>query len=90
MMARPPICCQQRLRRAVVHHQVSLAQWAGRTKFERLQADPPVESDGGVAERTEGHRDGNTANDIVDDLMPDQDVQAVGAHVAFDLDLDNG
>ena len=68
------------LRLAVPHDQIAVAQVAGRAEVVhgaiRLQA--AVEGDGGVAERAERHEPRPTAEHVVDNLVPDHDLQGIG------------
>jgi hypothetical protein len=53
-------------------------------------AQGPLEHDGRVAERTEGDHDGDAAHGVVRDLMPDEDLEGIGARVAVELESDDG
>ena len=44
----------------------------------------------GVAERAEGDDDRDAADPVVDDLVPDEDLDRVGANLAPDGELDDG
>ena len=79
----------ERMRRAVVHHQVAVAEQAGDAELEHLFADRALEGDRGVAERAERHRDGLAADHVVDDLVPGEDVERIPARVAVELDMDD-
>ena len=48
-----------------------------------------VEHHRGVAQRAEGHRDGHAADHVVDDLVPGQDAQRIGADVVADREADD-
>ena len=78
-----------RLGLPVVHDEIGVAQLAGRAEVERAPLDPAVERDRRVAERAEGDGDGEPAEFVVDDLVPDQDLQRVGARLAADRQLDH-
>src|SRR5215207_1431893 len=78
-----------RLRLAVVHHEIGVAQVAGRPEVEGLLIDASVEGDRRVAKRTEGDRDRHAPDDGVHDFMPDEDLDRVGAGVASHDELDH-
>jgi hypothetical protein len=62
-----------RLGLSVVHHQVAVAQLAGRAEVEQGAIERALEDERRVAERTEGHHHRDTAKGIVHDLVPGQD-----------------
>jgi hypothetical protein len=78
-----------RFRLPVVHDEVGVAQVAGRAEAQRASLHPAVERDRGVAERAERDRNRNTADDVVDDLVPDQDLERVGAATAGERERDH-
>ena len=75
---------------AVVHHEVGVAQLAGGAEIQHRVAHPPVVDNGRVAERAEGNGDGNAARRVVDDLVPHQDLQRIGAVFAAQEHADHG
>ena len=79
----------ERLRHIVPHDQVAVAQQAADAEAQGVVADAPVEDDGAVAERAEGHGDRRIADDIVGDLMPRQNRQRIGARDTIDFQRDD-
>ena len=75
-----------RLGLAVVHDQVAVIEAPGRAEVQHLVVEPTVEGDGGVAERAEGDRHRQIAELVVDDLVPGQDLDGIGAHPPVGLD----
>ena len=47
--------------------------------------DAPLKHNGGITQRAVGHGDRNIANDVIDDLVPHQDLQWIGAGIAVDV-----
>ena len=74
----------------VVHDQVAVAEQAGGSEGECGVAQAAVEGDGGVAQRAVGDEHRDAADDVVDDLVPEDDLQGVGAHVAVDVEVHDG
>jgi hypothetical protein len=62
---------------AVVHHEVVVAQVAGGPERQRAGADAALECHGAVAQRAVGDRDRPARDRVVDDLVPDQDLQLI-------------
>ena len=89
-MPSPVNCCHQLSVWRVVHHQVRVAQLAGGTEVQHRIADPAVVDDRRIAERAEGHRDRDAPDRVVDDLVPDQNLERVGAVVIADEEADHG
>ncbi len=79
----------QRLGLSVVHDQRRLVQLAGRAEVEQPIAELPLERQRRVAQRTVGHRHRHTAHLVVDDLVPDQDLDGVGLRLPVDLHDDH-
>ena len=75
---------------AVVHHEVGVAELAGGAEIQHRVAHPPVVDHGRVAEWAEGDRDRHTPHRVVDDLVPDQDLQWIGAVLAAEEHADHG
>ena len=50
---------------------------AGGAEIENAAVDAPIESDGAVAQGTKGHRYWPSGYYVVDDFVPDQDLQRV-------------
>ncbi len=73
----------------VVHHQVAHPQPAGGAEVQRPAVDHARERQGRIAQRAERHHHRLTGHDIVDDLVPDQDFQRIGARLGADLDGDH-
>ena len=87
-IASPRNCC----------HQLSVwRSYITRSEFRSLPVvpksstavQPPVEHHRGIAQRAEGHRHRHPAHGVVDDLVPHQDSQGIGADVAVDCDGDH-
>jgi hypothetical protein len=81
----PPALCL-----TVVHDEIGVAQLTGRTEIEDMRRDAPIEDDGRVAQRAVGDRHWRATHHIIDDLVPDQDPQRIGAGVPADLEADHG
>ena len=67
------------LRLAIVHDQIAVAQPSGGAEIENLAVKVAVEGDAGVAQGAEGDRYRLTVYFVVDDLVPYEDAQRVGA-----------
>ena len=76
--------------RAVAHHEVRVAQPPGRAEVENLPSGAAVEHDCGVAQRAERDRNRHRPKRVVRDLVPDEDLDRVGAHLAGDVHGDHG
>ena len=80
----------QALGRAVVHDQVAVAQRARNAELEHLALDHTLVGQRRVAERTERHYEGYPTHDIVDHLMPGQNLERIRARVAIHLHHNHG
>ncbi len=74
---------------AIEHDQIVVPEIAGRSEIEQLTVECALEDEGRVAERTERHGHRNSADGVVDDLVPDQNLNWVDAHVTADLEDDH-
>ena len=84
----PPELLPPGLCLTVVHDEVGVAQVPGRSEVERPRADPSIEDERGVAERTERDSDRDAGDAVVDDLVPDQDLDRIGSHAITNGELD--
>ena len=75
----------QALGLAVVHDQRGVEQAARGAEVQDVGAEPPVVGHRRVAQRTVRDGDGDPADDIVDQLVPDHDPQRVGPGLAARL-----
>ena len=78
-----------RLGLPVVHDEVAEAKPPRRAEVEHHRVEAAVEDDRGVAEWAERHRDRGAAQLVVRDLVPDEDLERVGARLAAQLDRDD-
>ena len=69
------------MRLAVVHHEIAPVEAAGRAELVRGPVEALVEDDAGVAERAERGGDGDATARVVDDLVPDEDLERIGPRV---------
>ncbi len=91
----------QRLGLAVEHDQRRLIHRPRRAELEHslldsalvsiiaIDLDTAVESDRRIAQRAVGDRDRSTVDDVVDDLMPDQDLDGVDPHRSAEIEDDH-
>jgi hypothetical protein len=70
---------------AVVHEEVAETQPPGRAEVQHATVQRALEGDGRIAQRTEGDRQRQPAHRVVDDLVPGQDLQGIGADVVAHL-----
>jgi hypothetical protein len=79
----PTIACPMnwlhRLGLPVVHDECRLVELPGGAEVEDLAGGPPVEGERGVAQRAVRHDHWDTAHGVVHDLVPDEDLDGVGA-----------
>ena len=66
-----------------------MAQEPGHAELQHGPIYFALVDDGGVAQRAVRHRDRHAADDVVDDLVPDQDAQRIGAGDAVDDQADH-
>lgn len=59
-------------------------------EVEEALADAPLERDRRMAQRTLRHGNGRAVDDVVDDLVPDEHTQRVGAGIVADPQGDDG
>jgi hypothetical protein len=70
---------------AVIHHEVALVEFARGAEIEHRAGDSPLEDDARVAERAKRDGDGKAAHDVIDDLVPHEDLQRIGTRIVLDL-----
>ena len=70
----------------VVHDQVAVVQPPGGAEIQHLVVEAPVEGDRGVAQRAERDRHRLVAELVVDDLVPGENLDRIGAHEPAGLD----
>ena len=73
----------------VIHDHVEAAQAARIAEFQDLAIEAAVENHAGIAQRTVADKYWDTTDGVVDDLVPEQDAQRVGAEIAVDTDAEN-
>ena len=77
----------QRFRLAVVHHQIGVTQQARNAEYEDVLANLRLKRDRRVAQGAERHRDRDSANGVIDDFVPGQNLERESSHVAVQDDL---
>ena len=78
-----------RLGLPVVHDEIAQTKPPRRSEVEHHRVEAAVEDDRGVAERTERDRDRGAAQLVVRDLVPDEDLERVGAGLPAPFDRDD-
>jgi len=79
-----------RLRLAVVHHEIRIAQVARCAERQRAPLDAPVERDRRVAQWTERHRNRDACDHVVHDLVPGEDLERIRARPPRQREHDHG
>ena len=74
----------------IPHDEVEVAQVACGAEVVDRAIEGPVEDDGGVAEGAVGDGDGDAGDDVVDDFVPNEEPEGVGASVVVDLEIEDG
>ena len=66
-----------------------MADAPGIAEIQDAPAEAPVEHHAGIAQGAIGHQHRNAADGFVDDLVPQEDAQGIGAGIAIDDDTDH-
>src|SRR5262249_26494310 len=73
----------------VVHQQVAVAQPPGGAEIQHPPVDRSLKSNRCIAERAEGDSDRYSSDRIIDDLVPDENLDGVGAYIVAHLEEDH-
>lgn len=73
----------------IEHDRVVVPEVSGGSEIDQLTVECALEDEGGVAERAERHRCRGHADCVVHDLVPDQDLNRIDAHVTVELEDDH-
>ena len=80
----------ERLGLSVEHHETRVEEQTGDTELEDAPLNAAVDDRRRVTQRAVLHRDGNTADGVVHDLVPHQNVERVGTSVTVDFQRQDG
>jgi hypothetical protein len=70
----------------VVHQQIAVAQAAGGAEIQHAAMNRALEVEYAIAERTGGDDEGHATDGVVNDLVPDDDLDGIGPRVGANLD----
>src|SRR5258708_24151384 len=73
----------------IIHDQIAKAQPPSGAKVQHTSIDGALIRNGCVAQRTESHSDRYTPDGIIDDFVPDEDLDGIGPCVVSGLEQDH-